>query len=85
MRGKTVRAGEWVRVRPLMNKRYPADGHCRICRRMSCAPGWFSIKSREFRCTKRFDQPCNPSLPAAIAAVDHQTAAHGERPTTQED
>ena len=54
-RSKIVWAGEWVRVRPFFNKHYPADGLCRICRRLSCAPGWFSIKSREFRCPKCFD------------------------------
>jgi hypothetical protein len=54
-RSKMVWAGEWVHVRPYLNKHFPADGLCRDCRRMSCAPGWFSIKSREFRCTKCFD------------------------------
>ena len=52
MQSKIVWAGEWVKARPFFNKRYRADGLCRICRRGSCAPGWFSIKSREFRCTK---------------------------------
>jgi hypothetical protein len=52
---KTVYAGEWVWVRPLMNKRFPTDGLCCLCGRGSCAPGWLSIDSGKFRCRRCFD------------------------------
>ena len=55
MRGKTLWAGEWMWVRPRLNKHFRTDGKCSICSSMSCAPGWFSANSAEFRCAKCFD------------------------------
>lgn len=55
MRSKIVYCGEWVKVRPFLNKRFNASGHCSMCKGMSCAPGWHRIKSGEFRCAKCFD------------------------------
>jgi len=52
---KIVYCGEWVRVRALMNKRFPADRPCSRCRRLACATVWYSIRSGEVRCFKCFD------------------------------
>jgi len=55
-RTKTVFDGEWVKVRPLMNKHFGADAdpRCELCGRLSCAVAWYSIKTNRFRCTKCF-------------------------------
>jgi hypothetical protein len=55
MSGKDVWAGEWVRVQPWLNKRFHTNGLCSICIGTSMAPGWLSIKTREFRCARCFD------------------------------
>ena len=57
MRSKTrvVYCGEGVKVQPLLNQSFRATGLCSQCRDMSCAPGWHSIKTGEFRCVKCFD------------------------------
>ena len=53
MRGKLVFAGEWVKVANLMGKHYaPVDPGCELCRRLTCAVVWFSIKTRRVRCMK---------------------------------
>ena len=52
---KIVWAGEWVKVRNFMNRRFRAADLCSICRRGSCAMVWYSIKTREVRCLKCFN------------------------------
>jgi hypothetical protein len=52
---KILFCDEWVKARPFFNKSFRASGHCEICSRLSCAPGWHSIKSGKFRCVKCFD------------------------------
>jgi hypothetical protein len=54
-KSKLVWAGEWVKVRNLMNKRFPAARPCEVCRRMTCATVWWSCKTRRVRCMKCFD------------------------------
>lgn len=54
-RSKIVYCGEWVWVRPFFNENFKTNGHCRLCKGLSCAPGWFSIETSEFRCRKCFD------------------------------
>ena len=55
MKSKIVWGGEWVRIRNLMNKNFVAlDPRCSICRLLSCAVVWYSIRTREIRCTKCF-------------------------------
>lgn len=48
--------GEWIKVRPLMNKNFGADADpcCELCLRLSCATAWYSIKTNRFRCAKCF-------------------------------
>ena len=55
MKGKILYSGQWVKVRNMMNKRFKADGPCSICRRLSCATVWYSIRTHEVRCLKCFD------------------------------
>jgi Zn ribbon nucleic-acid-binding protein len=54
-RDKVVFLGEWVKVANLMNKKFGAGGACSICRRLTCAPVWYSLNTKEVRCTKCFD------------------------------
>jgi hypothetical protein len=55
MTSKILYCGEWVRVKNMMNKKFPANGGCEICRRWSCAVVWWSYKTKRIRCTKCFD------------------------------
>jgi len=55
MSHKAVFLGEWVKVANLRNKRFGADGSCSICRRLTCAPVWYSLGTKEVRCTRCFD------------------------------
>ena len=57
MRAKTLLGGEWATVRPLMNKHFgqAADPRCEICSQVSCAPAWYSVRTRRFRCKGCFD------------------------------
>lgn len=51
-----VHGGEWVKIRTLMNKRFPGShAVCSVCRRCSCANVWLSIKTQQVQCTKCFD------------------------------
>jgi hypothetical protein len=54
-KSKLLYCGEWVKVRNMMNKHFPAGGACELWRRMSCAPVWWSIGTRRVRCMKCFD------------------------------
>ena len=52
---KIVYDGEWVSVANYLNKRFPkASKPCSRCRRATCAPVWYSIKSNDVRCKKCF-------------------------------
>jgi len=53
---KLVYGKEWVKVRPMMNRRFGfgADPRCELCLRLSCAAAWYSIKRHRFRCFKCF-------------------------------
>jgi hypothetical protein len=47
---KVVYGGEWVRTTAL-SKRFPAAFQaCELCRKMSCAPLWYSMKRHVIRC-----------------------------------
>jgi Zn ribbon nucleic-acid-binding protein len=52
---KIIYAGEWVRVRNFMNKRFHAAAPCSMCRRLSCSVVWYSVKTGEVRCLGCFD------------------------------
>lgn len=55
MRAKTLWDGEWVKIAVLMNRRFvPTDPRCEVCLRVSCAPAWFSIKTKRVRCLACF-------------------------------
>jgi hypothetical protein len=54
---KTVYAGEWVRVRNMMNRRFRADSPCELCGRFACTTVWYSLKTSRVRCLKCFDPP----------------------------
>lgn len=54
---KIIYDGEWVKVRPMMNTKWGKDARdpgCELCRSMTCAPAWYSIKRKVYRCTKCF-------------------------------
>ncbi len=55
-RAKTVFDGEWIKTTPMLSKRFGvgAPPGCEICKRMTCAPQWYSIKNQKWRCTKCF-------------------------------
>jgi hypothetical protein len=61
MRWKTIYGGEWVRVRNLMNKYFPAARPCSICRRLACDVVWYSYRSGEVRCLRCFDAEAAPA------------------------
>lgn len=52
---KHLYGGEWVRVRAMMNRRFPAERPCELCGRMACATVWYSIRSGATRCLRCFD------------------------------
>jgi hypothetical protein len=56
MKFKTAFDGEWVKTTPMLSKRFGVDviPQCEMCKRMSCAPHWYSIKHRVFGCQKCF-------------------------------
>jgi hypothetical protein len=56
MQWKTVHDGEWVKVRSFLNQHFGKDSMpvCEICKKMSCAPAWYSIKTQKWRCIKCF-------------------------------
>jgi hypothetical protein len=53
---KMVFDGEWVKTAPLLSTKFGvgADPKCELCRRMTCGPHWYSIKTDKFRCVKCF-------------------------------
>ena len=53
-RAKIVFCGEWIKSN-MLSRRFEVSGHCSQCRSLSCASGWHSIKTNEFRCMKCFD------------------------------
>lgn len=53
-RVKLAYDGEWVRVRNLMNKHFHAARPCAICRHLSCSVVWYSLRTKEVRCTRCF-------------------------------
>lgn len=56
MKYKTAFDGEWVKTAPLLSKRFGRGvlPNCEMCNRVSCAPAWYSIKRKVFRCLKCF-------------------------------
>lgn len=52
MEGKLLHAGEWVRVRNLMNRHFKASMPCSSCRAISCGVVWYSILTSEVLCKK---------------------------------
>ena len=53
MVGKLIWAGEWVKIRNMMNSHYtPVDPRCELCNRLTCAVVWFSLQTRRIRCMK---------------------------------
>ena len=56
MKSKTLFDGEWVKVRPMLNKNFAvgANQQCSMCKRCTCAPMWWSITRKKYRCTSCF-------------------------------
>jgi hypothetical protein len=56
MKWKTLFDDEWVSTSPMMSRRFGVGvlPKCEICGRLSCAPSWYSIKRKVFRCRKCF-------------------------------
>jgi len=52
---KTLYGDGWVKVRPLLNTKFPTEGSCERCRSFSCAPGWLNIYTKAYRCGRCFD------------------------------
>ena len=56
MRSKLLHGHDWIRVRPGLNKRFEVPLQpCEHCRRLSLAPAWYSIKSKQIRCDRCFN------------------------------
>lgn len=52
---KTAFDGEWVSISPNgISKKWNVWGECKKCKRASCAPHWYSIKSKKLYCKKCF-------------------------------
>ncbi len=64
-RYKTAYGGEWVRVRNLMNAHFSAAAPCSLCRAFTCDVVWYSIKTKQVRCTKCFTPEGYAGLAAA--------------------
>lgn len=56
MAGKYLYDGEWIKMRPLFEKAFDASWEvgCEVCGRVSCAPHWFSTKTKKLRCIACF-------------------------------
>ena len=55
-KSKTIFEEEWVRTSPMLSKRFGKGiiPKCELCGDMSCAPHWYSIKRKVFRCDACF-------------------------------
>lgn len=53
---RTCFDGEWITTSPMLSKTWGVGviPQCEICKGMSCAPHWYSVKRKVFRCKRCF-------------------------------
>lgn len=76
---KMVYLGEWVRVRNMGNKYFRAGAPCSVCKTFRCEVVWYSIRTREVRCTRCFDAELGRTDTGPVVLIDREPALVNER------